>query len=52
MTKLQRWTKEGFRTLDIRTRNLYLQHQLLDPASSMDPQQREQQFEMADALRL
>lgn len=52
MTKLLRGTKEGFRTLDISTRNLYLQHQLLDSASSMDPQQREEQFEVADALGL
>lgn len=31
---------------------MYLQHQLLNPASSMNPQQREEQFEMANTLRL
>ena len=38
--------------LDIKTKKLYLQHQLLYSASSMNPQQREEQFEMSDALRL
>lgn len=49
---MQEWTYWKQQQLDIKTKTLYLQHQLLYSASSMNPQQREEQFEMSDALCL